>query len=155
MKYQQRIHKAFAEYLNKDKKEKAKARFEELKEQFPELAERVNETDFYADGVMPISTDNVTICEYFSMDTPHVGPNVQAYRTIERCSKAETNPEYQKVYKSLLASYKKYFALAAEDTLADYYGEEYTTFAAQESEKIEAEMKAAADKRKATMAAAK
>lgn len=152
MKYQQRIHKAFAEHLNKDAKKKAAERLEELRKQFPELAQRVNETDFYADGVMPISTDNITICEYFSRDTPHIGPNVQAYRTIERYAKTETNPEYKKVYKALISAYEKYFSLAAEDTLLDYYGDTYKDFVAKESAKIEAEMKAAADKRKATMA---
>ena len=152
MKYQQRIHKAFAEHLNKDAKKKAAERLEELRKQFPELAQRVNETDFYADGVMPISTDNITICEYFSRDTPHIGPNVQAYRTIERYAKTETNPEYKKVYKALMSAYKKYFSLAAEDTLTDYYGDTYKDFVAKESAKIEAEMKAAADRRKATMA---
>lgn len=149
MKYQQRIHKAFAEFINKDAKEKAEEKYAKLTTDFPELKDTLDESVFYAYGVEAIATGNVEICDLFSRDTPRIGPNIRAYQTIQRYADMETNPEYVSVYKALISAYKKYFSLAAEDTLVDYYGPKYTDFVAEQTKKIEAEMKAAADKRKA------
>ena len=141
IKYQQTIHKAFAKTLS----DGAQKSYEDAISQYPLLAKKVSVSDFMNEDAAAISEDNVAICEYFAVcgeeadafefDTPHlnsvkktVKTNAAYYRNLLQFINDETDEEYVKLYKAILAKFDTYFAQAAEDILADVYGEQYTAF---------------------------
>lgn len=141
IKYQQTIHKAFAKTLS----DGAQKSYDDAISQHPLLAKKVSVSDFMNEDAAAISEDNVAICEYFAVcgedpeafefDTPHlnsvkktVKTNAAYYRNLLQFINDETDEEYVKLYKGILAKFDAYFAQAAEDILADVYGEQYTAF---------------------------
>lgn len=161
IKYQQRIHKAFAEKLN----EASKVEFEEMLKQFPKVRAEFKPLEDEA----AIEKGNFEICKFFYLEsetkegfefknprkktvTETVRANVRAYQNILDTLEVEEDEEFSKIYKSLQKEYEKYFEVAAERCLGDYYGEEYTKFAEEFTKEEEAAQKKRVDTRKANQA---
>lgn len=172
MRYQQRIHKAFADLLEKESGNTAKAQYEKAIEQFPQLKGTVSVDSFATGEVAALRKSNAEICAYFACDSeyskqlkgefPHslrrelsqtINANILAYRNIIEVLQHETDVEYMSIYKSLFNTYEKYFELAAEDILTSVYGEKYTSLADKLTAEYAAKAKEAAAKRKEKAAA--
>lgn len=172
MRYQQRIHKAFSDLLEKESGNTAKEQYEKAIEQFPQLKGNISVDSFATGEVAALRKNNAEICAYFACDSdyskqlaeqfPHalrrelsqtVRANVLAYRDIIEVLQHESDVEYLSIYKSLFNNYEKYFELAAEDILTSVYGAKYTDFAGKLTAEYAAKAKEAAAKRKAKAAA--
>lgn len=68
IKYQQRIHEAFAKEIAGNPAEEMK----KAVEQFPNLKGRVSEIDFMNPDAAAIATSNAYICEHFEIGRAHV-----------------------------------------------------------------------------------
>ena len=142
VKYQQRIHEAFA-------KEIAGNPAEELKkavEQFPNLKGRVSEIDFMNPDAAAIATSNAYICEHFAVKSEDadaiefskgehfktvkqtVKTNLTYYKNLLQFIRDEKEADYIKIYKAIKIKLDAYFERAAEDILNDVYGERYAKF---------------------------
>ena len=141
VKYQQKIHKAFADVLIA----KRKRELEEALADKPELLKALKDNPFKSAEIDAVLDNNAALCEYFAVkseegeglefDTPHlnsvkktVKTNAAYYRNLLQFINDETDEEYVKLYKAILAKFDAYFSQAAEDILADVYGEQYTAF---------------------------
>ena len=140
IKYQDRIHAAFADkVVLKDTLEE----FKRMQEQFPNLKLKANAID--NEEADALKSGNVSICRHFVMETeegkalefnsPHVKDvaqtvraNVSYYNNLTQFLKDEKEEGYVKIYSALQKKLDEYFSLAAEDILADVYGETYTAF---------------------------
>lgn len=134
-----KIHKAFAESIDKETKEK----FDKMVEGNPELK------DVAAFKQSPesvaISSGNFEICKFFFLNedngfdfsgSPHlksvaqtVRANITAYNNFVTFEKEEEQADYKKIYKALIKKLDEYFSLAAESALREYYGDSYISFA--------------------------
>ena len=172
MKYQAKIHKLWGAKLDGDSKSKSVEAYKKAIEQFPQLKGVVSPQQFRSSDVTALCGDNISICKYYCMsnedtanelekDFPEnlprtliqtVRANIIAYNNVMDNAERDTD-KYRPLYKNIAKAYDKYFAQAAEDVLEGVFGEQYTNFVAEQTKKIEAEMKAAAAKRKATNAA--
>lgn len=142
IKYQQRIHEAFAKEISGNPSEEmAKAL-----EQFPNLKDKVSEIDFMNPEAAAIATSNMAICEYFAIkcekDTnitfskgehfktvaQTVRTNLNYYKNLLQFIQDEKEEKYSKIYKAIKTKVEAYFETAAEDILMDVYGEQYLEF---------------------------
>lgn len=139
IKYQLSIHKAFAESLDKENKEK----FDNLVKENPELKD-VAVFKQSAESVA-ISSGNFEICKFFFLNednafdfsgSPHwksvaqtVRANITAYNNFVAFEEDEEQDDFKKIYKTLIKKLDEYFALAAESALREYYGDSYISFA--------------------------
>ena len=139
IKNQDKMHKAFAESLDKEAKEK----FDKLAKENPELKNLAafKQTPESA----AISSGNFEICKFFFLNEdngfdfsgePHlksvaqtVRVNITAYNNFVTFEKEEEQADYKKIYKTLIKKLDEYFALAAESALREYYGDSYISFA--------------------------
>lgn len=164
IKYQSQIHKAFADSLDKEAKEK----FDLLIEANPELA---NVADFkQSPEAAAISSSNLDICKYFFYDEEKpfkfsgdnkervktvaqtVRANVVAYNNFVNFEKAEEEDkqeDFLKIYKSLIKNLDEYFSIAAEYALKARHGDSYIDFAKNFTEEEEERQAARVAKRKA------
>lgn len=142
IKYQQRIHEAFAKEIAGNPKEE----MERALEQFPNLKDKVDEIDFMKPDAAAIATSNMAICEYFAItcedDTnitftngehfktvaQTVRTNLNYYKNILQFIRDEKEEKYSKIYKAIKTKVEAYFETAAEDILLDVYGEQYLEF---------------------------
>lgn len=94
----------------------------------------------------------VAICQYFYIDSDDadsvtfsndlhdktvkqtVRANLTAYKNVCEAEKAESLEDYKKIYSSLKSKFEEYFALASEDALIAFYGDEYKRFAEEYTE---------------------
>lgn len=142
IKYQQRIHKAFADEVLIAEKRQA---LEEALADKPELLAAMKDNPFESAEVDAIIGGNVAICEYFAtkseegdalvFSTEHaksvkqtVRANLNYYKNIVEFVGDEKEEPYAKIYSAILKKLDEYFENAAEDILADVYGEQYTAF---------------------------
>lgn len=163
IKYQSQIHKAFADSLDKEAKEK----FDLLIEANPELA---NVADFkQSPEAAAISSSNLDICKYFFFDEEKpfrfsgdkervktvaqtVRANIVAYNnfvTFEKAEEEDKQEDFKKIYKSLIKNLDEYFSIAAEYALREKYGESYIDFAETFTKEEEKRQAARVAKRKA------
>lgn len=142
IKYQQRIHEAFAKEIAGNPKEE----MERALEQFPNLKDKVTELDFMKPDAAAIATSNMAICEYFAItcedDTnitftngehfktvaQTVRTNLNYYKNVLQFIRDEKEEKYSKIYKAIKTKVEAYFETAAEDILMDVYGEQYLEF---------------------------
>lgn len=147
IKYQQRIHEAFAKEIAGNPKEEMKRALE----QFPNLKDKVDEIDFMKPDAAAIATSNMAICEYFAItcegDTnitftngehfktvaQTVRTNLNYYKNLLQFIRDEKEEKYSKIYKQIKAKVAAYFETAAEDILLDVYGEQYLEFFEEKS----------------------
>ena len=139
IKNQDKMHKAFAESLDKEFKEK----FDKLVEGNPELK---NIAAFkQSPESVAISSGNFEICKFFFLNednafdfsgSPHwktvaqtVRANITAYNNFVAFEEDEEQADYKKIYKALIKKLDEYFALAAESALRQFYGDSYISFA--------------------------
>lgn len=139
IKNQDKMHKAFAESLDKEFKEK----FDKLVEGNPELK---NIAAFkQSPESVAISSGNFEICKFFFLNednafdfsgSPHwksvaqtVRANITAYNNFVAFEEDEEQADYKKIYKALIKKLDDYFALAAESALRQFYGDSYISFA--------------------------
>lgn len=162
IKYQAQIHKAFAENIDKEAKEK----FDKLVKDNPELKDVAIFKQSHESAV--ISEGNFEICKHFFLDEdsafdfngkPHgktvaqtVKANIIAYNNFLKFEEDEEQEDYKKIYKSLIKNLDEYFSLAAESALREYYGDAYVDFAAKFTEAEEKKQAARVAKRKANSA---
>lgn len=163
IKYQQRIHEAYAAKID----EKAKAEFDKAREAFPNVPMKFVPSD----EATVLCNGNVEICEYFFLKSDiresfefakarpktveqAVRANVTAYRAAQDALEVEDSEDYKKIYKALVKSYEDYFALAAESALREAYTD-YADFAAEFTSKEEATQAKRIAARKAREAASK
>lgn len=155
IKYQAKIHKAYADEIDKPARES----FEELKAQHPEVPMSFT-------GSTPANAlreSNVAYCKHYYIDTEHLGDNLillqsakaslEAYDCVCRaltCNAQET--VYTPVLKSIKANLEAYCALAVEDALAEEYGKDYTDFVARYTAEEEAKQAKRVATRKANEA---
>ena len=137
IKQQDRIHKAWAEKLL----EEERAIYNEILEERPDapIAFKPKNKDAAA-----IEAGNFEICKHFCVDgetkdafefsnprtktvSETVAANVTAYEGIVSAIAEEDDEEFKKIYKNLKSEYEKYFKLAADLILAEYYSE-YAAF---------------------------
>lgn len=159
IKYQAQIHKAFAETIDKEAKEK----FDKLVESNPELKDVV--VFNHSKESAAISDSNIEICKFFFLNEdsafdfsgkPHlksvaqtVRANITAYNNFVTFEDEEEQADYKKIYKALIKKLDDYFALAAESALRQYYGDDYISFAEQLTEEKEKQQAARLATRKA------
>lgn len=142
IKYQQRIHEAFAKEIAGNPAEEMK----KAVEQFPNLKGRVSEIDFMKPEAAAIATSNMAICEYFAITCEEetgitfskgehfktvaqtVRANLTYYKNLLQFIKDEKEEKYAKIYKAIKTKVEAYFETAAEDILMDVYGEQYLEF---------------------------
>lgn len=142
IKYQQRIHEAFAKEIAGNPAEEMK----KAVEQFPNLKGRVSEIDFMKPEAAAIATSNMAICEYFAITCEEetgitfskgehfktvaqtVRANLAYYKNLLQFIKDEKEEKYAKIYKAIKTKVEAYFETAAEDILMDVYGEQYLEF---------------------------
>lgn len=133
------IHKAFAEILDKEAKEK----FDKLVKENPELKDVA--VFKQSPESVAISSGNFEICKFFFLNedngfdfggSPHwksvaqtVRANITAYNNFVTFEKEEEQADYKKIYKALVKKLDDYFALAAESALREFYGDSYISFA--------------------------
>lgn len=142
IKYQKRIHKAFADEVLISEKRQA---LEEALADKPELLAAMKDNPFDSAEVDAIIGGNVAICDYFAtkseegdalvFSTEHaksvkqtVRTNLNYYKNIVEFVRDEKEEPYAKIYDTILKKLDEYFESAAEDILADVYGEQYTAF---------------------------
>ena len=139
IKNQDKMHKAFAESIDKELKEK----FDKMVEGNPEL-KNIAAFKQSAESVA-ISSGNFEICKFFFLNEdnafdfsgkPHwksvaqtVRANVTAYNNFVTFEEDEEQGDFKKIYKALIKKLDDYFALAAESALREYYGDSYISFA--------------------------
>lgn len=139
IKNQLSIHKAFAEILDKEAKEK----FDKLVKENPELKDVA--VFKQSPESVAISSGNFEICKFFFLNedngfdfggSPHwksvaqtVRANITAYNNFVTFEKEEEQADYKKIYKALVKKLDDYFALAAESALREFYGDSYISFA--------------------------
>ena len=139
IKYQLSIHKAFAESLDKENKEK----FDNFIKENPELKDVA--VFKQSSESVAISSGNFEICKFFFLNEdngfdfsgePHlksvaqtVRANITAYNNFVTFEKEEEQADYKKIYKALIKKLNDYFELAAESALRQYYGDSYISFA--------------------------
>ncbi len=162
IKYQAQIHKAFADSIDKEAKEK----FDLLIEANPELANVAVFKQSHEAAV--ISSSNYEICKQMFLDEdkafsfsgakPHrknvkqtAKANLVAYNNFVTFleDEDEGQEEYKKIYRALIKNLDEYFSLAAENALEDYYGDKYIEFAENFTEEEEKRQAARVAKRKA------
>ena len=142
IKYQQRIHEAFAKEIAGNPAEEMK----KAVEQFPNLKGRVSEIDFMKPEAAAIATSNMAICEYFAITCEEetgitfskgehfktvaqtVRTNLNYYKNLVQFIHDEKEEKYSKIYKAIKTKVEVYFETAAEDVLIDVYGEQYLEF---------------------------
>lgn len=142
IKYQQRIHEAFAKEIAGNPAEEMKRALE----QFPNLKGKVSEDDFMNPDAAAIATSNAFICEYFAVKSEEadviefsegehlktvkqtVKTNLTYYKNLLQFIKDEKEDDYSKIYKAIKSKLDAYFERAAEDILNDVYGEKYKKF---------------------------
>lgn len=142
IKYQQRIHEAFAKEIAGNPAEEMK----KAVEQFPNLKGRVSEIDFMKPEAAAIATSNMAICEYFAITCEEetgitfskgehfktvaqtVRTNLNYYKNLLQFIQDEKEEKYSKIYKAIKTKVEAYFETAAEDVLIDVYGEQYLEF---------------------------
>lgn len=142
IKYQQRIHEAFAKEIAGNPAEEMK----KAVEQFPNLKGRVSEIDFMKPEAAAIATSNMAICEYFAITCEEetgitfskgehfktvaqtVRANLTYYKNLLQFIRDEKEDDYSKIYKAIKTKLDAYFERAAEDILNDVYGERYAKF---------------------------
>ena len=139
IKYQLSIHKAFAESLDKENKEK----FDNFIKENPELKDVA--VFKQSSESVAISSGNFEICKFFFLNEdngfdfsgePHlksvaqtVRANITAYNNFVTFEKEEEQADYKKIYKALIKKLDDYFELADESALRQYYGDDYINFA--------------------------
>lgn len=147
IKYQQRIHEAFAKEISDNPKEE----MEKALKQFPSLKGRVSEIDFLNPDAAAIATSNAFICEHFALKSEEgeglefskgfhyksvqqtVRTNLAYYKNVLQFIQDEKEPDYISIYKAIKAKLESYFERAAEDILNDVYGEKYKQFFQEKS----------------------
>lgn len=145
VKYQQRIHEAFAKSLCVDAEEKYKEFCEKYK-MYPQLLESADVSSFMPEDAAAIATSNMAICEYFAITCEEetgitfskgehfktvaqtVRANLTYYKNLLQFIKDEKEEKYAKIYKAIKTKVEAYFETAAEDVLIDVYGEQYLEF---------------------------
>ena len=160
IKYQAQIHKAFADSIDKEAKEK----FDLLIEANPELA---NVADFkQSPEAAVVSSSNLKICKHFFLDEKNafsfsndkerrknvaqtVKANIVAYNNFVDFAGHEKEEDFKKIYKSLIKNLDEYFSLVAEFALREKYGESYIDFAETFTKEEEKRQAARVAKRKA------
>lgn len=154
IKYQKKIHIAWAKKLEKDNQEAIDKEIAEDSKLRGFIRPETKET-------IAIKTSNVAICELFYLETDSDGnnvygfelpegdkrkkslaqtvkANVATYKTCENAYKAEADDsQYKAVYERIVSALNKYFSLAAEDALKRHYGNEYSEFAAQKTKEYD------------------
>lgn len=159
IKYQEQIHKAFAETLDKEKKEK----FDKLAKENPELKDLAAFKQ--SSESVAISSGNFEICKFFFLNEdngfdfsgkPHwksvaqtVRANITAYNNFVTFEEDEEQGDFKIIYKALIKKLDEYFSLAAESALRQYYGDDYISFAEQLTEEKEKQQAARLATRKA------
>lgn len=139
IKNQDKMHKAFAEILDKEAKEK----FDKLVKENPELKDVA--VFKQSPESVAISSGNFEICKFFFLNedngfdfggSPHwksvaqtVRANITAYNNFVTFEDEEEQADYKKIYKALVKKLDDYFALAAESALRQFYGDSYISFA--------------------------
>lgn len=147
IKYQQRIHEAFAKEIAGNPAEEMKKAIE----QFPNLKGRVSEIDFMNPDAAAIATSNAYICEHFAVKSEDadaiefskgvhfktvkqtVKTNLTYYKNILQFIRDEKESDYLSIYKGIKTKLDAYFERAAEDILNDVYGERYAKFFEEKS----------------------
>ena len=142
IKYQQRIHVAFAKEIAGNPAEEMKEMFKK----YPSLKEVASEANFMSPEAAAIITSNASICEYFAVKSEEsdaidfsrgnhlktvkqtVKTNLAYYKNILQFIRDEKEEDYLKIYKDIKTKMDAYFARAAEDILKDVYGEKYEKF---------------------------
>ena len=142
VKYQQRIHEAF---VNDVLLAEPRKKLEEALADDPELFATMKDHPVKSEEADAILGGNVAICEYFAtkceegsalvFSTEHtksvkqtVRVNLNYYKNITRFVDEETEEPYTKIYAVIQKKLDEYFENAAEDILADIYGNRYTEF---------------------------
>lgn len=145
VKYQQRIHEAFAKSLCVDAEEKYKEFCEKYK-MYPQLLESADVSSFMPEDAAAIATSNAYICEHFAVKSEDadaiefskgihlktvkqtVKTNLAYYKNLLQFINDEKEDDYSKIYKAIKTKLDAYFERAAEDILNDVYGERYAKF---------------------------
>lgn len=139
---QQSIHKAFAAELDAEDK----ALFDKVQKENP----KCHMAFVSSPEAKAIVAGNAKICEYFFMRSDAkdaftfatdrtksvaqtASANVLAYKSVLAKLGEETEEDYKAVYSALKRDFEKYFEIAAEGALEDYYGTRYTDFRAKMS----------------------
>lgn len=137
VKYQQRIHEAFAAKLD----EKAKAEFDKAKEAFPNAPMAFVPSE----EALILAKGNIEICEYYYLKSDVkqgyefektrtktveqvVRANINGYKAASDALVVEEREDFKKIYEALVKNYKEYFSLAAEAALVVAYTD-YAEFA--------------------------
>lgn len=162
VKYQQKIHKAFADVLIAERKR-------ELEEALADKPELLKGVSFNSPEVEAVLADNPTLCEYFAVKSEEgeglefssertksvkqtVKANLAYYKNVCAFIEQEDAEEYKTAYTAIKKQLDKYFEIAAEDILADVYGDTYTELKARitaEEEEAQARRLAARNENKA------
>lgn len=138
VKYQSRAHKSFVNYL----REKEEAKLEEVYAAFPAM--RGTLAFKSTPQIDAIKAGNVEICRYFATEAEEgealefesehfksvkqtVKVNLNYYANVCQFLNVETDKDYAAIYKKIKRNLEDYFSDAAEDILADVFGEEYVS----------------------------
>lgn len=144
VKYQQKIHKAFADALLEDY-------MGELREALadrPKLLASMKPQPFDYPEVDAVLSDSATLCEFFAVKSEEgeglefdsvrsksvkqtVKANIAYYKNVRDFVEQEDVEEYKTIYAAIKKQLEAYFDIAAEDILEDVYGESYTELKAR------------------------
>lgn len=157
IKYQQRIHEAFANELAKDapSSEEYYAELQKkILEEHPEAAALLKMPKSMKTQLSPelaaIADSNEELCKYFycSTNAPFSdkakssanayssafssADTVKAYYDTLKATRMlleeENDKDFRKVHKRIIDALETYFSLCAESVLSEYYGKQYTDF---------------------------
>ena len=162
VKYQQKIHKAFAETLVAERKR-------ELEEALADKPELLKGVSFNSPEVDAVLADNPALCEYFAVKSEEgeglefssertksvkqtVKANLAYYKNVCAFIEQEDVEEYKAAYTAIKKQLDKYFEIAAEDILEDVYGDAYAELKARitaEEEEAQAKRLASRNENKA------
>lgn len=154
IKYQDKIHKAYSEFIDKEDKAKALRVLEELKKNHPDIPLAYQPSPL----AKVLTESNLEICKAlfvdseeskaFSFNKPRsktveqtVRANLIAYNNAKTALEEEAFDDYKYVYKTIVDALEVYFSIAAESALREYFTD-YAEFAdnyTKEEEKKQAE----------------
>lgn len=143
VKYQDKIHKAFAKHIS----DEADKRYKDAIAHLPKAAaNKLDVSDFMDEDAAAIEKGNYSICDFFTADESRyenltdnrkrtVPQVVRAYAVGYRAAldnaSNEQDEEYAKIHGKLVKVFEEYFSLTAELLLDGYYGNEYSDFSAK------------------------
>lgn len=165
VKYQQKIHNAFADVLITERKRE----LEEALADKPELLKALKDNPFNSAEIDAVLANNAALCEYFAVKSEEgeglefssertksvkqtVKANLAYYKNVCAFIEQEDAEEYKAIYAATKKQLDKYFEIAAEDILEDVYGDAYTELKAHitaEEEEAQARRLAARNENKA------